>query len=139
MPMNKKFKFLEHTADVKFQAFGNNVEKVFENSALALKESICGKTKIKNKKEIIIKVKGKDFESLLYNFLEEIIYLLDAKNFIIFKIDKIEIKNFKLKAIIFGDKASNYNFTSEVKAVTYNDMFVKQKGKKWISQVVLDV
>jgi SHS2 domain-containing protein len=135
----KKFKFLEHTADVKFQAFGNKEEKVFENSALALKESICGKIKINGEKERIIKVEGKDFESLLYNFLEEIIYLLDAENFIISKISHIEIKNFKLKAIFIGDKASDYKFNNEVKAVTYNEMFVKQKGKNWISQVVLDV
>ena len=32
----KRFKFLEHTADVKFQAFGNNLEEVFENSALRI-------------------------------------------------------------------------------------------------------
>jgi SHS2 domain-containing protein len=135
----KKFKFLEHTADVKFQAFGNSLEKVFENSALALKEIICGKIKIKENKEVIIKVKGKDFESLLYNFLEEIIYLLDAKKFIISKINHIEIKNFKLKAILIGDKASNYKFNNGVKAITYNEMFVKHKGKNWISQVVIDV
>ena len=42
-----KYKFLKHTADIKFQAFGKNIEDVFENSALALKESICEK-KIKN-------------------------------------------------------------------------------------------
>ena len=133
------FKFLEHTSDVKFQAFGNKIEKVFENSALALKESICGKIKIKEIKEKKINIEGKDFESLLYNFLEEVIYLLDAENFIISGIKDIRIKDFKLKGTIFGDKASNYKFTNEVKAVTYNEMFVKQKGKKWISQVVLDV
>ena len=135
----KKFKFLEHTADVKFQAFGKNSEEVFENSALALKESISGKIKIKEDKNKLIKAKGKDFESLLYNFLEEIIYLLDAENFLISKIKEIKIKDFKLSAKISGDKASNYNFTNEVKAVTYNDMFVEKKGKRWVSQVVLDV
>jgi SHS2 domain-containing protein len=135
----KKFKFLEHTADIKFQAFGKNVEEVFENSSLALKETICGKLKIKKEKEKVIKAEGKDFESLLYNFLEEIIYLLDAKGFLISKVKEIEIKNFKLKAIIVGDKSSNYKFTNNVKAVTYNEMFVKKKGKKWISQVVIDV
>ena len=31
-----KFKFLAHTADRKFQAFGKTLEEVFENSALAL-------------------------------------------------------------------------------------------------------
>ncbi|VVB82353.1 Protein archease [uncultured archaeon] len=135
----ERFKFLEHTADVKFQAFGKDEEGLFVNSSLALKESICGKIKIKEEKNKIIKAKGKDFESLLYNFLEEIIYLLDAEDFLISKIKEIKIKDFKLSAKISGDKASNYNFTNAVKAVTYNDMFVEKKGKKWVSQVVIDV
>ena len=134
-----KYKFLEHTADVKFQAFGKSSEEVFENSALALKELICGKIKIKDERNKIIKAKGKDFESLLYNFLEEIIYFVDAENFIISKIEEIKIKDFNLNAKISGDKVSNYNFNNEVKAVTYNEMFVKKIKRKWISQVVLDV
>jgi SHS2 domain-containing protein len=134
-----KYKFLEHTADVKFQAFGKNIEEVFENSALALKEAICGKKKIKVIKEKVIKVKGKDFESLMYKFLEEILYLLDSSNFLISKIKEIKIKNLKLEAVISGDNAKNYWFTNNVKAVTYNEMFIKRKKDSWVSQVVLDV
>lgn len=134
-----KFKFLEHTADIKFKAFGKDIEEVFNNSALALKEIICGKMRIEKKKEKTIKIKGRDFESLLYNFLEQIIYLLDADNFLISKIKEIKIKNFGLKAVIAGDKASNYKFTNNVKAVTYNEMFVKKEKGKWISQAVIDV
>jgi len=134
-----KYKFLEHTADVKFQAFGKNTDEVFENSALALKEAICGKIKVKDKKEKTINVKGKDFESLLYNFLEEILYFLDAENFLIAKIKKIKIDKMKLTATVIGDNSSNYKFTNEVKAVTYNEMFVKEERGKWTAQVVLDV
>ncbi len=134
-----KFKFLEHTADLKFQAFGKNIEEVFENSALALKESICRRINIKAGEEKIIKIKGEDYESLLYKFLEEILYLLDAENFIISEIEKIEIKDFRLKALIKGDKASDYKFTNPVKAVTYNEMFVRKEKGKWTAQIVLDV
>jgi SHS2 domain-containing protein len=134
-----KFKFLEHTADIKFQAFGKDEEELFANSALALKEVICKKMKVKGNKKKEITVRGKDFESLLYNFLEEIIYLLDAEDFLISKLKEIKIKNFKLKAVIAGDNASNYKFTNNVKAITYNEMFVECKDKKWISQVVIDV
>lgn len=135
-----KFKFLEHTADVKFQAFGKTAEKVFENSALALKETIYNK-KVKEKIKKEIKIHGKDFESLLYNFLEEMLYLLDAENFLINKVKKIKIDKEKLKltAILSGDNSSNYKFTNSVKAVTYNEMFVKKDRGKWVSQVVLDV
>ncbi|VVB83936.1 Protein archease [uncultured archaeon] len=134
-----KFKFLSHTADVKFQAFGKNAEEAFENSALALKEAICGKMKIKSNVKKTIKAEGRDFESLLYNFLEKIIYLADAENFLIAEVKEIKIKKFELKAVITGDKASNCKFTNKVKAVTYNEMFAVKKGNKWIIQCVLDV
>jgi SHS2 domain-containing protein len=134
-----KFKFLEHTADAKFVAEGKDIEEVFKNSALALKEAICDKIKVKEEKTKKIIVEGKDFESLLYNFLEEIIYLLDAEHFLISDVKEIKIRNLKLNAVISGDKASNYKFTNEVKAVTYNEMFVKQGKGKWTAQVVIDV
>jgi SHS2 domain-containing protein len=136
----KKFVFLEHVADIKFQAFGKSLEEVFKNSVLALKESI---TKGINKEinpgiNRKIKIKGIDNESLLYNFLEEFLYLIDAENFLLSKIKSIKIINNKLESEVVGDKASNYKFTNDIKAVTYNEMFVKQDGNNWVAQVVLD-
>jgi len=136
----EKFKFLEHTADIKFQAFGKSIEEVFENSALAMFNAMYD-GKVKEKKSFKINVKGKDFESLLYNFLEEVLYLLEAENFLSSKIENISIdkKKLTLKAIVKGDNASSYSFTNPVTAITYNEMFVKQEKNKWIVQVVLDV
>jgi SHS2 domain-containing protein len=134
-----KYKFLEHTADAKFQAFGKSIEEAFENSALALKETICRKKRINGKEEIKIVAKGKDYENLLYNFLEEILYLLDAENFIIGKVKEIKITRFRLKAIITGDKASKYRFTNKAKAITYNEMLINKEKGKWIIQAVIDV
>ena len=138
--MNKKFYFLEHTADVKFQAFGKTLDEAFKNSASALKEVIF-KDKVKENKKIKIKVNGNDFESLLYIFLEEFLYLLEAENFIFNRIENIKIdeKKMKLEAVASGDKASNYGLINPVKAITYNEMFVKKEKENWVVQVVLDV
>ena len=136
--MEQKFSFLEHTADVKFQAFGKSIEEVFENSALALKETIYNK-KVEEKQEKEIEVKAQDFESLLYNFLGEFLYLLDAEDFLLSKIKKIKIDKFKIKAIVMGDKATGYEFSNSVKAVTYSEMFVKKIKGRYVAQVVLDV
>lgn len=134
-----KFKFLEHTADVKFQAYGKSLNESFENAAYALKETIAGKIRIKEKVKKKIKVKGKDNEGLLYRFLEQFLYLLDAENFIFSKV-KVKIKDKKLEAEILGDDSRNYKFTNEVKAVTYNQMLVRQiSSRKFVCQVVLDV
>jgi len=136
----QKFKFLEHTADIKFQAFGNTLEEVFENSTLALFE-ILSDEKVKGKKSYKIQVKGNDLENLLYNFLEEFLILLDSKNFLPSRIKslKLDEKNFKIKAEVTGDDAKNYEISTHVKAITYNEMFVKKDKGKWKSQVVVDV
>ncbi len=135
---NPKFKFLEHTADIKFQAFGKTMEEVFENSALAMFNSMFD-GKVKEKKKFKIKVKGKNSESLLYNFLEEFLFLLDSKNFFLSKIKNIKIKDDELMAEVSGDNVENYEVHLDVKAVTYNEMFVKKNTDGWVVQVVLDV
>ena len=132
-----KFKFLEHTADIKFQAFGKNLNKCFENSALAMINSqYKGKVKGKIKKKV--KVKGKDLESLLYNFLEEILFLVDTEKFLASKV-KVKIKNKELESELTGDNIKNYKLSWEIKAITYNEMFVKKIKNKFKAQVVLDV
>lgn len=133
-----KFKFFPHTADVKFQAYGKTLEEVYENSALALINRICD-DKIESKEKINFKVNGKDLEALMYNFLEEFLYLIDAKHFLASKI-KVKVKDKKeLTAEIWGDNSEGYAFEMHIKAVTYNEMFVKKLGKKWVAQVVLDI
>lgn len=133
-----KFKFFPHTADIKFRTYGKNINEVFENCALAFCEIIGRGDKIKNVKKKKIKLQGEDNESLLYNFLDELIYLLDAKSFIVCKA-KVKVKNNKLEGEVYGDSAGNYEDLDHVKAATYAEMYVKKTSKGWEAQVVVDV
>ncbi len=131
---------------MKFQAFGNTIEKCFENAAYAVVNIVC-KDSVKGiiKKEI--KASGKDLEELLYNFLEEFLFLIDSNNFIISKFKKIKIyrknEHYVLTASVLGDNLKNYNMQTGIKAITYNEMWVaspsKDGGKKFVCQVVVDV
>jgi SHS2 domain-containing protein len=135
----EKFKYLEHTADIKFQAFGKTKEDAFKNSAFAMFNSMNSepiKEKIKKK----ISVQGKDYENLLYEFLEELLFLFDTELFFLSKIKNLKIsKDNKLAADITGDSAENYEMKTDIKAVTYNEMFVKKQKGNWVCQVVLDI
>jgi len=134
-----KFKFLKHTADIKFQSYGKTLSQAFENAVLATATAMYSKP-VKKKSKEKIKISGKDLESLLYNFLEEILFLLDSKNFFPAKAKvKINQKDLQLEAEFEGDNANNYNIGLDVKAITYNEMFVKKIKNQWVCQVVLDV
>lgn len=142
----EKFKFLQHTADAKMQAFGRDMEEAFSNAALGMFSLMVNTKKVEKKIKKKISVKGKDNKALLYNWLEEMLFLLDSETFLLNSVKKIEIKGGSLKAVVVGDKASKkYNTHGEVKAVTYNEMDIKEskgsKGKKCrvILQVVLDL
>jgi SHS2 domain-containing protein len=138
--MEKKFEFLEHTADIKFKAFGKTLEEVFENSALAML-NIIYKGKVKEEKKLKIKANGKDIESLLYNFLEEFLFLFDSENFLLSDVKNIKIneKNLTVEAEVSGDDAKNYKISAHIKAITYHEMFVKKDKNKYAAQVVVDV
>ncbi len=135
----KNYEFLEHTADIKFRSFGKTLPEAFSNAALALGSIMSQQTNITPKIKEIVEVTGEDYESLLYNFLEEFLFLFDSKGFILSKINKINLSEKTLKAEVLGDKAENYNFSNPVKAITYNEMFVKKINNSWVCQVVLDV
>jgi SHS2 domain-containing protein len=138
----KKFVFLEHTADIKFQAYGKSLKEVFKNSVEAIFNSMYS-GRVKSQEKYLIKIRGKDLESLMYNFLEEFLFLIDSKKFFLSKIKIIFLdeKKFELRAEIYGDNVKNYKLNHDFKAVTYNEMFVKfDKSKKlWVAQVVMDV
>ncbi len=129
-----KYKYLDHTADIKFQAFGKSIEEKFSNSAYAMIKIIC-KHKVKEETTKKIKIKGIDRKSLLYRFLEEILFLLNTKNFLLSKVKEIKITNNELTAVLSGDNLKNYKLGLDVKAVTYNDMIIDDK----MIQVVLDI
>ena len=137
------YEFLEHTADVKFKADGSNWEEMFNDAASALNETIRGNIKILELDEKSFEVDGKDLEILLHNFLEEFVFLLDAKDFLVARIKSISVELIeqggKISCVVVGDKAQNYKFTNDVKAITYSEMFVREEDNEFFCQVVLDV
>lgn len=137
----KKFEFIEHTADVKFKAYGKTITESFENSLLAFSEVLSRGEKVESLKKKNIEIKGKDYEELLYNLIEELIYLSDAENFISSnsKLEIIENEEKILKGIIYGDDSGKYSELDHVKAATYAEMHVKNLGDYWECQAVLDV
>ena len=135
------YKFLSHTADLKIRVKEKTIELAFITSALALKQAIAENIKVKSKITKKIKVSGDNLEALLYNFLEEFLFLLDSKGFVLAEVDNflMDKKNFKIQAQISGDSAKSYKFTNDVKAITYNEMKIIKKGKALVVDFVLDV
>ena len=133
------FKFLEHTADIKFIVKASSIEKLFEQCVLAMASYMVEGRKIKFSATKNIKASAKkgDNEALLYAFLDELIFLVDAEGFVPSKA-KVSIKSGKLEAKIYGDSTKEKHL-NHIKSPTFAEMYVKKEISGWKAQVVLDV
>ena len=141
--MEKKYEFLEHTADAKFRAYGKSIEEAFSNAAIAMTNIMFDTEKIGQKINKAIEAEGDDLKMLLSNFLGEFIYLLDAEGFVLSRIASLTInssgKGYKLAAIAKGERYTDQEILGDVKAVTYAEMEIKEEKGKCYVQVVVDI
>lgn len=137
------YEILDHTADAKFRATGDSLEVAFSEAVKAFAEIVgtdpeAGDTRHK------IKVKSENQEALLFDFLDELIFLQDSKSIAICHADNLEIEergdDYILTATIWTDIITGDMNLLDIKAPTYNEMNVDfQKEDKWIVEAVLDI
>ncbi len=143
MNSQKKFEFFDVTADVGYRAYGKTLEEAFENAALAMFEVMTDTSKINSSKEKKIEITSEDPLALLYDWLDELIFLHDSE-YLIFNTFKIKITQIKqelyqLKGIARGEvfNPEIHESREDVKAVTYHLMDVEEENG-FMVQVILD-
>ncbi len=145
--LNLKFKYLDHTSEAKFQAYGKTMEEAFGNAVLAMFAMLTDISKVNQKITTKIEKKSTKLDTLLFDFLDEFIILLDVEGLIVSKIEKITIVQkmiqekevYTLTAIVKGDSYKKYEVHGDIKAVTYNDMMIQEENGNWTVQVVVDI
>lgn len=141
----KRYEYLEHTADIKFIAYGKNPEEVFENAALAMFNVIIDTEKVSEKTEREISLKSPDLESLLVDWLSEILYLFEVEETVFrkFTVESIKEENgeYSISARASGEKyyPESHPFETEIKAVTYNQLEIRKVTDGWQARVVVDI
>jgi len=138
-----RFTYLPHTADVMFQAYGKTVEEAFGNAVLAMTNYLTPVDKVQAKVFKKISLSAGRLETLLYDFLEQVLYFIDTEGFLSSRVQKLKITQaggkYHLIATVGGDSYKNYELHGDIKAITYSDMFIKEEDGKWMVQVVLDI
>ncbi len=135
----RRYEFFEHTADVKFRAYGKDTDERFGNAALAMTSILTDVEKVGKRITKSVSAGGVDLKALLYNFLEELLFLVDTEGFLTGEVQSLKItrKNdrYMLSALLLGDFAKNYETHGDIKAVTYAEMEITDNH----IQVVLDI
>ena len=131
------FEEIEHTADWAFRARGRNLAGLFENAARAMasldKVAAAGKSPATRD----VEVEGVDRETLLVNWLNEILYLEQTYREVYDRSRISQSSDNHLRARLYGRPSGNR--VSHIKAATFHDLGIKQTAEGFEATVVLDV
>jgi len=139
--MVKRFEILDHTADIGIIVHGENLKALFENAGKGFFHLITDLRKVKRRVERRVSLEGESLDRLMVDWLSELLYLHDVEN-LLFKEFKVEsVGEDGLKATVKGEPFQDgvHVIKTEVKAVTYHQIEVRQETGGWRAQVILDL
>lgn len=136
--------FLDHTADVFFVAKAPTLEQLFEQCGLAVEETMIELPLVKHKRKVKILGEADKIETLLFDFLDELVFFKDYKQLVFSKFEiAIEEKNKKyaLSCFAHGEQLDvlRHKPKVDVKAITMHLFEVKPVPGGWKAQVLVDI
>jgi SHS2 domain-containing protein len=142
-PLLYKFMYevFEHTADLGLRISAPDINTLFAQAGKGffslVVENIDDVRPLEN---LTIKVAGQDPEYLLFDWLNELLYISETQH-LVFSEFNVTIDETGLRAEISGEKLdpSRHILDHEVKAITYHGLLVTEKENGWLAEVILDI
>ncbi|MBI5361486.1 MAG: archease [Planctomycetes bacterium] len=136
----KRYKQIDHTADLGIDVFGKDLKSLFENAAFAYADIITDFSGIKLTQEKVFSVEADDVELLLNFWLTEFLrsFFVDKMLYCAYNIT--EISDTKLVCIAKGEpyQQGRHEIKKEIKAVTFHQLSVKKTLDGYEARVVFD-
>jgi SHS2 domain-containing protein len=142
-----EYRYLDHIAiaDVAFEARAKDLESLFKAASDAMMNLMVDPIDSIQKKIIReIRLADAEIDMLLFQFLQELIYLKDAENLLL-RASNIRIaedgNQYSLTAELYGETIDPdcHELNADVKAVTLHRFRVRKTMHGWTATVVLDV
>ncbi len=137
MADDSHFLELEHTADRAFTVRGRDLPELFARAAQALGTIQGQPTGTQESVHREVEISGVDLETLLVNWLNEILYLQDVHKEAYSRFQVHTISDTALRASLYGEANSSIRRT--IKSVTFHGLKIERRPEEWEASVVVDV
>lgn len=123
--LSMRYRTLDHTADVMVEALGGSLEECFANAAYALTDQMVDADQVRPLETREVLAEGHDHESMLYNFLSELLFVFDVSG-LLFSDLSVRFLGNKVICQARGEvfDPGRHRPKKEVKAITYHMMEV---------------
>ncbi len=140
--MRAGFTLLEHPADVGVRAWGASEEAVFEEAAKGMFSLVCDPQTVGSLETLLVEVEAPaaDHELLLVAWLNELLYLFEARRVLFSGFRVLELGESTVRAEVAGEPLGPHHLVcGGVKAATYHGLKLARSDDGWEGEVILDV
>lgn len=132
------YEIVEHTADVGIRARARSLAELFEQATLGLLE-ITGALDAAIGEPVAVSATGRDLASVLVAWLEEVLYLQDAKDNVITAVEVGDVSDRTVTGTVWVRPRDESLEGTAVKAVTYHQLAVDHDEDGWSARVFFDI
>jgi SHS2 domain-containing protein len=131
-----RFEEVEHVADSALRVYGNDWSELLRNAALGMFSLIATWDEVLPLSEDRISLHSLDAETLLVDWLSELLYLHEMRGLVYVDFDIIEASANSLEAIARGTE--RWTPRTAIKAVTFNDLHIATTADGYTATIVFD-
>ncbi len=135
--MRARFEQLEHTADLAVRVFASDLGELFSAAALAMFSQLADLKLITPTVQLRVRLEGRDTESLLVDWLNELLYLHETCGEVYTQFTFEELSPHRLRASILGGRPKQ-TYTI-IKGATYHDLSIRETEDGLVATIVFDV
>jgi SHS2 domain-containing protein len=135
------YESFDHTADLGLRIRAKDLDLLFTEAAEALFAVLVEDLKtVEPAVRIDVELTGTDRELLLFDWLKELLYRLDAEH-MLFSHFEAKVTPTGLTAVAWGEKLdrARHELGHEVKAITYHGLKVEETRDGWLAEVIVDI
>ncbi len=135
----RRYRLIEHTADIGLWAYGRNLPEAFASAAYGMFAIMTDLRRVKETGSRRVELEKSDMEGLLFGWLNHLIYLFDTEGWLFRRFDIKKLTANRLVAECYGEKfdPSRHRLKLGVKSATYHLMNIDIKNNR--IRVIFDV
>ena len=135
--LTRDYEHIEHTADLALRIHGRDLEELFANAAHAMFSELADLRVVAPDVRHSVHVDGADHESLLVNWLNQLLFLHETRGEVYSGFDIHELTSKALRATVRGEHSEDVRMI--IKAATYHDLAILDTGQGYVVPIIFDV
>lgn len=132
---------VEHTADLAFEVWAPDLAGLYAESVRALAALCYDRDAVEPHQRRRLQIRGDSREERLVRWLQEVYLLVEGDLWLTADAVDVRVEGDSIEGTLLGEPhdPDRHTLYTEIKAVTYHEMDIRQRDGSWHTTVIVDV